>query len=50
MEPGRLSELRRNVKAQNNRAVFEIPEFLSSLLREKKDSSAELPVEVKVGN
>ena len=50
MEPGRLSELQRNVKAQKNRAVFEIPEFLSSLLREKTDSSAELPVEVKVGN
>jgi Glycosyltransferase family 28 C-terminal domain len=50
MEPGRLSELQRNVKAQNNRAVFEIPEFLSSLLREKTDSSAELPVEAKVGN
>ena len=32
LEPGRLNEMKRNVVAQHNRAVFEIPEFLSTLL------------------
>jgi len=32
LEPGKLPALKRNVGALQNRAVFEIPEFLSSLL------------------
>jgi hypothetical protein len=42
LEPGRLEEMKRNVGVLNNRAVFEIPEFLSSLLSEE-DRVAELP-------
>jgi Glycosyltransferase family 28 C-terminal domain len=34
LEPGKLKELQRNVAALHNRAVFEIPEFLASLLAE----------------
>ena len=46
LEPGRLNEMKRNVLAQHNRAVFEIPEFLATLLgREnpelKKEQQAE---------
>jgi 1,2-diacylglycerol 3-beta-galactosyltransferase len=32
LEPARLAELRENVAAQNNRAIFEIPEILATLL------------------
>ena len=32
LEPGKLQEMKQNVAALHNRAVFEIPEFLSSLL------------------
>lgn len=32
LEPRKLLEMKRNVAALNNRAVFEIPEFLASLL------------------
>jgi glycosyl transferase family 28 len=35
LEPGKLVELQRNVRSLHNRAVFEIPEFLSALLRDK---------------
>lgn len=35
LEPGRLDAMKRNVASQHNRAVFEIPEFLSGLLGEK---------------
>jgi len=34
LEPARLTEFRRNVAAQNNRAIFEIPEILAKLLDE----------------
>ncbi len=34
LEPATLSEFRRNVAALDNRAVFEIPEILSKLMRE----------------
>jgi hypothetical protein len=50
LEPGRLSELQRNVKQLRNRAVFEIPEFLSSLLPDERQLKAPLPVTVKIGN
>src|SRR5262245_24617802 len=32
LEPGKLQEMKQNVAALHNRAVFEIPEFLASLL------------------
>ena len=37
LEAGRLAELRRNVARLENRAVFEIPEILKSLLDGEKD-------------
>jgi hypothetical protein len=43
LQPGKLSEMKRNVSALNNRAVFEIPEFLSSLLSEKEERVEALP-------
>jgi hypothetical protein len=39
LEPATLAEFRRNVAAQNNRAIFEIPEILSKLLGESELSS-----------
>ena len=36
LEPGKLAELKRNVEAQHNRAVFEIADFLASVLGEKE--------------
>jgi 1,2-diacylglycerol 3-beta-galactosyltransferase len=35
LEPARLAELRRNVAALDNRAIFEIPEILAKLLGEQ---------------
>lgn len=37
LEPGRLAELKRNAAKLENRAVFEIPEVLESLLNGEKD-------------
>jgi hypothetical protein len=34
LEPATLAELRKNVDALNNRAIFEIPEMLDRLMRE----------------
>jgi Glycosyltransferase family 28 C-terminal domain len=34
LEPAKLAELRKNVAAQNNRAIFEIPEIFAKLLGE----------------
>jgi glycosyl transferase family 28 len=43
LEPARLAEFRKNVAAQGNRAIFEIPEILASLLGEaNKTSQAEV--------
>jgi len=42
LEPGKLQELQRNVAALHNRAVFEIPEFLSTLLAESGAQANEL--------
>jgi hypothetical protein len=35
LDPGALAEFRKNVAAQNNQAIFEIPEILAKLLGEK---------------
>jgi len=39
LEPARLAEFRKNVTAQENRAIFEIPEILAALLGELPQSS-----------
>ena len=44
LEPGKLPALKRNVMAIHNRAVFEIPEFLSSLLPEHDKPQSEQTV------
>ena len=49
LEPGKLQEMKRNVGALNNRAVFEIPEFLSSLLSEKTIHVEEVPAAKATG-
>jgi 1,2-diacylglycerol 3-beta-galactosyltransferase len=41
LEPGQLEAMKRNVLSQHNRAVFEIPEFLSGLLAEGQKASGE---------
>ncbi len=47
LDPAALSEFRRNVIAQNNRAVFEIPEILARLLGETRETPRHLqPVSV----
>jgi 1,2-diacylglycerol 3-beta-galactosyltransferase len=38
LEPATLAELRKNVDALENRAIFEIPEILDKLLRESADA------------
>jgi hypothetical protein len=40
LEPATLAELRTNVDALNNRAIFEIPEILDKLLRESGDAKS----------
>jgi hypothetical protein len=40
LEPATLAELRKNVAALNNRAIFEIPEILDKLLSESGDPQA----------
>jgi hypothetical protein len=39
LEPAALAEFRKNVAAQNNRAIFEIPEILATLLGEANKTS-----------
>jgi UDP-N-acetylglucosamine:LPS N-acetylglucosamine transferase len=44
LEPGTLAEFRKNVSAQENRAVFEIPEILAKLLgKPNSDTALTLP-------
>jgi hypothetical protein len=42
LDPSQLAEFRRNVAAQNNRAIFEIPEILANLLGESSASERAL--------
>jgi hypothetical protein len=44
LEPTRLAEFRKNVAAQDNRAIFEIPEILAGLLGEPSAVPAPVPV------
>jgi 1,2-diacylglycerol 3-beta-galactosyltransferase len=50
LELGKLAKLQRNVTALHNRAVFEIPEFLSSLLAEQNQTQtqAKTPISAKM--
>jgi len=50
LEPGKLVELQRNVRSLHNRAVFEIPEFLATLLREKNSPQDQVVVVAKNSN
>jgi len=50
LQPGKLDGMKRNVASLRNRAVFEIPEFLSTLLQEKEQSAAEAPIAARVGS
>jgi len=43
LEPARLAELRKNVAALDNRAIFEIPEFLAKLLEPLAESAEPSP-------
>jgi hypothetical protein len=50
LEPATLAEFRENVSAQENRAVFEIPEILAKLLGETHSTTrpaVPAPVEAK---
>jgi 1,2-diacylglycerol 3-beta-galactosyltransferase len=48
LEPGKLADLQRNVKSLQNRAVFEIADFLSSRLEENPAPQIQSPVLLKV--
>ena len=39
LDPATLAEFRKNVAAQNNRAIFEIPEILATLLGESNPTT-----------
>src|SRR5580700_4161465 len=49
LEPARLAEFRKNVAAQDNRAIFEIPEILAELLGEASAVSVPVPVSLIAG-
>jgi Glycosyltransferase family 28 C-terminal domain len=49
IDPATLASLKRNVRSLENRAVFEIPEFLATLLP-AGESPAETPAEAKAGD
>jgi len=44
LEPGKLNEMKRNVLAQHNRAIFEIPEFLATLPVKKNPEPEKEPL------
>jgi len=50
LEPGKLADLQQNVASLHNRAVFEIPEFLSSLLGRQNSSQTDFLVAGKMSN
>ncbi|HSC46077.1 MAG TPA: glycosyltransferase [Candidatus Acidoferrum sp.] len=47
LEHGKLEEMKRNVAAQQNRAVFEIPQFLATVLGESAPAASENPATVQ---
>jgi hypothetical protein len=50
LEPAKLAEFRKNVAAQNNRAIFEIPEILAKLLGEPSSATHAEPLVVPISN
>jgi hypothetical protein len=50
LEPGRLNALKQNVGALHNRAVFEIADFLSVLLRTESETRADSSIVARVTN
>jgi hypothetical protein len=46
LEPDKLEAMKRNVSSLHNRAVFEIPELLGSLLAEREPNHPDLPSRV----
>lgn len=44
LEPAKLAEFRKNVAAQNNHAIFEIPEIFAKLLAEANQTSPAVPI------
>jgi len=50
LAPSRLPAFKRNVAALHNWAIFEIPEFLSSLLPEQNGADSERFAALKMGN
>lgn len=48
LEPGKLAGMKENVSALQNRAVFEIPEFLAALLAEGESSRPEISPSVSI--
>jgi UDP-N-acetylglucosamine:LPS N-acetylglucosamine transferase len=46
LEPARLAEFRKNVAAQDNQAIFEIPEILAKLLGEPSSAESAEPVPI----
>jgi 1,2-diacylglycerol 3-beta-galactosyltransferase len=50
LEPAELAEFRKNVAAQNNRAIFEIPEILAKLLGEPSSLPAAEPTQVQAAH
>lgn len=50
LQTGKLQEFQCNVRSQNNRAVFEIADFLSGFLPEKKQAPAEYAAPAKPGD
>jgi hypothetical protein len=50
LQTGKLQEFQCNVRSQNNRAVFEIADFLSGFLLEKEQAPAEYAAPAKAGD
>jgi UDP-N-acetylglucosamine:LPS N-acetylglucosamine transferase len=50
LQPAMLSEFRQNVSAQNNQAIFEIPEILAKLLGESSSPAQVEPVSVSANH
>ncbi len=50
LQPAMLSEFRQNVSAQNNRAIFEIPEILARLLGESSSPARVEPVSLSANH
>jgi Glycosyltransferase family 28 C-terminal domain len=46
LEPAKLTEFRKNVAAQDNQAIFEIPEILAKFLREPSSAESAEPVPI----